>query len=291
MSQIVPFRSALFVPATHARAMSKIRALAADFVIVDLEDAVAASDKQRARGVLAAAFETGLFGEKRIVIRVNDPAGAEGAADLAQCARLAPRAVLVPKVETGDTLTRAGALLAEGGAPHDVKLWAMVETPRGILNLPQIASAGGRLECLVAGTNDLGTLLQLPPAGRRAGLAAALSMLVLAARANGLQVLDGVFNDIRDEAGFRAECEGGRGLGFDGKTLIHPAQIAGANAVFAPDTGSLAAARAIVEAFEAAGGDVAVVEVDGVMAERLHLAEARRLLALAGMAAGPEKAP
>ena len=291
MSQIVPFRSALYVPATNSRAMSKIGTLAADFVIVDLEDAVAASDKEHARNVLAEAFETGLFAQKRVVIRINDPASADGAADLAQCAALAPHAVLLPKVETGDMLTRAGAVLAEAGAPTDVKLWAMVETPRGILNLPAIAGAGGRLECLVAGVNDLGTLLRLPPAARREGQTAALSMLVLAARAYGLQVLDGVFNDLKNEAGFIAECEAGRALGFDGKTLVHPSQIAGANTVFAPDAASVETARAIVAAFAAASDDAAVVTVNGVMAERLHLAEARRLIALAEVVAGAANAP
>jgi len=201
--------------------------------------------------------------------------------DLALCASLGPYAVLMAKVEHGEALTQAGAVLAQGGAPHEVRLWAMIETPRAILDVARIAGAGGRLECLVCGPNDLGTALRLPPHARRAGLTTALSMMVLAARANGLQILDGVFNDIEDEAGFVRECEAGRALGFDGKTLIHPRQIEPANQIFGPSETALREAQAIVAAFEQAGGDTAVVKVGGKMAERMHLEEARRQLALA----------
>ena len=271
-----PRRSALFLPASNPRAIAKARALAADVVILDLEDAVAPEAKVDALAAAIAAMAEG-FGARERVIRANALDTEWGEADLHALQGVPIDAVLLPKVSDAATLTRARAILGE------VPLWAMIETPRGVLSLPEIAAAPG-LAALVAGTNDLAKELRCRPGADRAPLLPALAQIVLAARAHGLVAFDGVSNAIDDPARVAAECEQGRDLGFDGKTLIHPSQIDPANRVFAPSPEDVAWARTVVAAFEApeAQGRGAI-RVGGKMVELLHLEAAQRTVALAGI--------
>jgi citrate lyase subunit beta / citryl-CoA lyase len=284
-------RSALYMPASNARAIAKARTLPADCVILDLEDAVAPEMKETARRAAAEAVRAGGFGRRGVVIRVNDLSTLWAAADLAAAGAAAPDAVLLPKVEGPFDIARATQALNETGAPEKTRLWVMIETPRAVLGVAAIAAAGGRLAGFVLGTNDLAAALRLPGGARaRRQLGPSLQLALLAARAEGLLILDGVYNDIADEAGFAAECTEGRAQGFDGKTLIHPAQIEPANRAFSPDPAAVAEARAIMAAFAApeAQGKGAI-QHKGRMVERLHLAEAERLIAMAeAIAAAPE---
>lgn len=289
MAEIFPVRSALFVPADNPRAMSKIRELEADLVILDLEDAVAPARKDAAREAVTAAFRSDSLAGKRGVICINSLETAHGPWDVAACAGLRAHALLIPKVERAADLSKAARAVRSVTAPGDLALWAMIETPLGVLNAGEIAGGAGgegRLECLVAGSNDLATALRLPAGANARGLETALSMIVLSARAFDLLALDGVFNEFDNAEGFARACAHGRALGFDGKTLIHPRQIHGANSAFSPDPEALRDARAIVAAFAAAGPEVGVLGVEGRMVERLHLREAERLIALAGHLAG-----
>ena len=273
---ILPHRSVLFLPASNARAIEKARALPCDAVILDLEDSVAPEEKAAARERAVDAVRTGGFGERRLIVRINAPATQEGEADARALAQVRPGAVLLPKVAAPADLTHAQAFLG------DLPLWAMIETPAAVLALPAIAATAG-LEALVAGPNDLARSLRCQPGEDRMPLLPHLAAIVLAARAHGLLSLDGVCNALEETPAFRAECEQGARLGFDGKTLIHPAQIAAANRAFAPDEVQIADARAIVAAFaEAEAAGRGAIRVDGRMVERLHLAEAERVLALAG---------
>lgn len=268
-----PRRSALFMPGANARAMEKARTLPADVVILDLEDAVAPDAKAEARDRIAAAVRAGGYGAREIVVRVNGLETEWAAEDLAMVAQVRPDAVLVPKVSSADDIARA----APGGLP----VWAMIETPRAILDIGAIAAAPG-LAAFVMGTNDLGKDMRARMTPGREAFHAALSLTVTAARAHGLIAIDGVFNDIADEAGLAAECEQGRTLGFEGKSAIHPAQLDACNRIFAPAEEEVAAARAIIAAFalpENVGAGV--LKVEGKMAERLHLEEAERLVATA----------
>jgi citrate lyase subunit beta/citryl-CoA lyase len=286
MTAIRPRRSALYMPGSNARALEKARDLPADTLILDLEDAVAPDLKAQAREQVCAAVQAGGYGGRELVIRINAPGTAWADADIAAAARAAPDAILVPKVSRPDALAAVGARLQDLGAPERTRVWAMIETPRAILDALAIAGAAEnpetRLSCFVLGTNDLAkdTRARLTP-GRTAMLPW-LMTAVAAARAHGLDILDGVYNNHADEAGFRQECEQGRDCGFDGKTLIHPGQIATANAVFAPSPDEVESARAIVAAFdrpENAGRGV--IALNGRMVERLHAEMARRTLALA----------
>lgn len=269
-----PRRSALFLPASNPRAIAKARTLPADVIILDLEDAVAPEVKEDARAAAIAAVAEG-FGSSEHVIRANALDTEWGEADLHALRDASVDAVLLPKVESAATLARARAILG------DVPLWAMIETPRAILDLREIAAAPG-LAALIAGTNDLAKDLRCRPGDTRAPLLPILSQIVVAARAHGLTALDGVSNAIDDPARVEAECEQGRDLGFDGKTLIHPSQIDPANRVFAPSAEEIAWARTVVAAFAApeAQGKGAI-RVEGKMIELLHLAEAKRTVALA----------
>ncbi len=286
MTPIRPRRSALYMPASNPRALAKARSLPVDVVILDLEDAVAPDAKASARDAVVAALREGGFGNREVAIRVNGPATEWGRDDLAAAVAAAPDAILLPKVQDPDALVAAEGALAEAGAPGRTRLWAMIETPLALLRLERIASASRegapRLACLVAGTNDLAKETRARIVPGRAPMLPWLSSIVAAARAYGLDVLDGVSNDLRDPAAFRAECEGGRDLGFDGKTLIHPDQIAAANEVFAPPPAEVEAARAVIAAFarpENAGRGV--ISLDGRMVERLHAEMAARTVALA----------
>lgn len=252
--------------------MDKARSLACDAIILDLEDAVAPSDKDAARAAAARAIGARAFGERPVILRVNGLETAWAAADLEAARGARPDAVLAPKVGgAADVAAYAAAL--EGSAP----LWAMIETCRAVLGLAEIAGAPG-LEALVFGANDLLAEMRAKRTTGREPLHAALGLTVTAARAHGLAVFDGVFNDLGDAEGFAAECAQGAAFGFDGKTLIHPAQIGACNAAFAPAPEAVAQARAIVAAFD--GDEAGVRKVQGCMTEGLHLKAARRLLAI-----------
>jgi citrate lyase subunit beta/citryl-CoA lyase len=268
-----PRRSALFMPAGNARAVDKARTLACDVVILDLEDAVAPSAKDAAREAMVAAVAAGGFGSRELVVRVNAASTPWGQVDLAAVAAARPNAVLLPKVDD------AGAIADARRVTGDLPLWAMIETARGIVNLPAIAAAPG-LAVLVAGTNDLARDLRVTPGAERLPLLAHLSAIIAAARAFGLVALDGVHNAIDDGGGLAAECAQGLAWGFDGKSLIHPKQIAACHAAFTPSAEAVARAQALERAWAQAGGDAAgVVQLDGRMVEQLHLDEARGLLA------------
>jgi citrate lyase subunit beta/citryl-CoA lyase len=277
-----PRRSALYMPGSNARALEKARTLDADVLLLDLEDAVAPAAKAEARRLVLAALAAGGFGRRELVLRVNGAGTPWGADDLAAAARSGADAVLLPKVESAEEVARAAGMLRAAGAPDGLALWAMIETPRGVLAAPAIAAASPRLACLVAGTSDLVKELRARHTAGRGEVLAALSLTVLAARAHGLGCLDGVHLDLADEAGFEAQCRQGRDLGFDGKTLIHPRTIAAANRAFSPDQAELTAARRILVAHaEAESFGQGVVVVDGRLVEALHVEAARRLLALA----------
>ncbi|MEM6487019.1 MAG: CoA ester lyase [Pseudomonadota bacterium] len=286
MTTARPRRSALYMPAASARVLDKARGLPADVLLFDLEDAVAPAEKERARAQLIDALAAGGYAPRETVIRVNSLATPWGADDLAAAAGARADAVLLPKVEGAEQMDAAAWALDAAGASIDLALWAMIETPMGVLKAAEIA-AHPRLACLVLGTNDLLADLQAAPSADRAPLLPALAQTVLAARAHGKAVLDGVYNAFRDEAGLAVECAQGRALGMDGKTLIHPLQLAAANRAFAPSAEAVAEAHAQVEAFEAAvarGEGVGVV--DGKIIENLHAAAAKRLIAQAeGIAA------
>jgi citrate lyase subunit beta/citryl-CoA lyase len=286
MTAIRPRRSALYMPGSNARAIEKAKTLAADVVIFDLEDAVAPDVKAEAREQVRAAVQGGGYGKRELVIRINTLETTWGEGDLAAAVAAAPDAILVPKVSSAETLAAVGLRLRRLGAAERIRVWAMIETPLAILNAEAIASAARdvdtRLDCLVMGTNDLAkdTRARLLPG--RATMLPWLMTALAAARAHGIDILDGVYNSLSDPEGFRAECEQGRDCGFDGKTLIHPDQIAAANDIFAPSSEEVESARAIVAAFERPENQgKGAISLSGRMVERLHAEIARRVLALA----------
>ena len=290
MSDIRPRRRVLYMPATNARALEKARTLPADGMVVDLEDAVAPRAKDEARAAAAAAVRAGGFGGREVVIRINGLDTPWGEADLAAAAEAGPDAVLVPKVFSPEEVDAVGSRLRRLGAPDRTRVWAMVETPLAILRIDALASAArdvdSRLACLVLGTNDLAKEMRVATGGGRAPLLPALAMAVTAARAHGIEALDGVYNAHGDAAGLVAglvaECRQGRDFGFDGKTLIHPSQVAAANAAFAPTDAELADARAILVAFaQPQNRGRGVIALDGRMVERMHAESAARTVALA----------
>jgi citrate lyase subunit beta/citryl-CoA lyase len=282
----------LFVPASNAKAMSKVASLDPDVVIFDLEDAVGPSEKAAAREALRAQFAAGRpqgAGPER-VIRINPLDSEGGTEDLLAAVACRPDAILLPKVETPRDILDADDALDQADVGGELRLWIMVETPRAILNLGGFAELGrdrgARLACFVAGPNDLVKLTGVLPTPDRRYLNPWLSQMVLAARAGGFTVLDGVSNDFRDLDAFSRECAEGAAMGFDGKTLIHPAQIEPARRAFSPSPEALAEAKGIVAAFalpENAGKGV--IALDGKMVERLHFEQAQKLLAKAGLAA------
>lgn len=277
-----PRRSILYMPGSNARALEKARGLPADGFIFDLEDAVAPDAKELAREQVCAAAESGAYGGRELVIRANGLDTPWGRDDLAAAARAAPDAVLIPKVDGPDDIRAAEDILAAAGAPDTTAVWAMMETPRGMLHADAIAASSPRLACLVVGTADLVKDLRAEHTADRLPVLPSLGLCVLAARAHGLAVLDGVFIQLDDMDGFAAECAQGRELGFDGKTLVHPKQIAAANEAFAPGREAVDHARRMIAAYaeaEAQGRGVAVL--DGRMVEKLHVENAQRLVALA----------
>ncbi|MGF1445946.1 MAG: HpcH/HpaI aldolase/citrate lyase family protein [Pikeienuella sp.] len=279
-----PRRSVLYMPGSRARALEKARSLPADGLILDLEDAVAISEKEAARDLVADAVRKKGYGRREVIVRINGLDTQWGEPDLEMAGRVGPDAILIPKVEDPDTVLYVARRLASLGAPEHVAIWAMMETPLGMLRVADIAAAHARLGCLVMGTNDLVKELQAEHTETRFPVLTALGLCLLAARAYKLGILDGVYNAIQDEEALAASCRQGREFGFDGKTLIHPAQIAVTNRIFAPSDEELDRARRYVAAFEEAeaqGRGVAVV--DGRLVENLHVENAKRLLAQAEM--------
>ena len=281
-ASIRPRRSVLYIPGSNPRALEKARGLPADGLIFDLEDAVAPAAKETARTVVAAALAAGGYGARELVLRVNALDTPWGHADLAAAATMPLDAVLVPKVEHAERLRLTASLLDALGARRRLALWCMIETPLGVLAAREIAAAGPRLEAVVLGTSDLTKELHARHTGDRLPLVTAFGLVILAARAHGLAVLDGVALDLADEAGFAAICRQGRDLGFDGKTLIHPKQIAAANTAFGPSREEVEWSRRIIAAHQAAeAAGKGVVLVDGQLVERLHVENARQLVAIA----------
>ncbi|MBL8703876.1 MAG: CoA ester lyase [Rhodospirillales bacterium] len=279
-----PRRSVLYMPGSNPRALEKGRGLPADGLILDLEDAVAPDAKATARDVIVSALRAGGYGRRELVVRVNALSTSWGQADLVAVARSRAHAVLLPKVESADAVRQAEATLVAAGAPADLAIWCMIETPRGVLKSAEIAEATPRLACLVMGTSDLAKDLHAAHTPDRAPMLTSLGLCVLAARASGLAILDGVHLDLSDDAGFAAACRQGRELGFDGKTLIHPKTIDAANAAFAPSADEIGFARKIIAAHaEAEAAGKGVVVVDGKLIESLHVQNARRLVALDDM--------
>ena len=286
-----PRRSVLYMPGSKPRALEKARGLAADALILDLEDAVAPGEKVTAREGVVAALAEGGYGPRETVVRVNGLDTEWGAADLDAAAATGADAILVPKVESAAMVAEVERRMIAAGAPDSMLVWAMMETPLGVLRADEIAQASARMGCFVMGTNDLVKDLGADHMPGRESVLTSLGLCILAAKAHGLAIVDGVHNAFRDLDGLRASCEQGRAMGFDGKTLIHPAQLDVANEVFAPDAAALERARVEVAAYaeaEARGEGVAVV--DGRIVENLHAEAARRLIARAEAIAAMEAA-
>ncbi|MBP7065921.1 CoA ester lyase [Ferrovibrio sp.] len=285
-----PRRSVLYMPGSNARALDKAKTLPADGLILDLEDAVAPDAKAMAREQVCGAVRGGGYGGRELIIRANGFDTPWGEADIIAAAQAGPDAVLLPKVEHAAQVQRAADLLAQHGAPEAMTIWAMMETPKGILHAEAIAAAHPRLTCLVMGTSDLVKDLNARHTPLRLPVAASLSLCLLAARAYGLSILDGVHLDLDDDAGFEAACRQGLDYGFDGKTLIHPKQVAPCNTVFAPSEAEVARAQKIIAAFESATAEgKGVVLVDGKLIENLHVEQAKKLSALAAAIAKLEQ--
>jgi len=270
------------MPGSNARALDKARSLPADVLLLDLEDAVHPEAKGEARRLVREELGRGGYGGRELVVRVNGLDTPFGADDLEMASTSGAHAVLLPKVESASALREAEEKLVLAGAPPELALWAMVETPRGVLAVAEVAAASPRLRCLVAGTSDLVKDLRARHTPLRLEVLASLSLVVLAARARGLAALDGVHLDLADEAGFEASCRQGADLGFDGKTLIHPKTIEVANRIFGPSAEAVDRARRTIAAHEEARSRrEGIAVVDGRLVEALHVEEARRLVALA----------
>ena len=274
-------RSVLFMPAANERALAKAADLPADGLILDLEDAVAPAAKCAARE-RACAVVSGTYGDRVVAIRVNGIGTEWHQDDVCAVAEAGATALVLPKVDSAEDVLAVEHSLESAGAPENVQVWVMLETPSGILRAAEIAAASERLAVLAIGTNDLIAEMRVQPTPGREPLLTALSMAVLAARATGRTVLDGVYNDVRDAAGFEAECQQGRRLGFDGKTLIHPSQLEICNRVFSPSESEIEYAHRVIETFEnAARNGAGVTTLDDSLIERLHVQQAERVLALA----------
>ncbi len=276
-------RSALSVPAINRRALDKLSSLDCDAVIFDLEDSVSPEKKAEARETLRAFFAASRLPGKERIIRINALSSNFGAEDLALVAELEPDAVLLPKVDEPQDVTDVSDRLTEADAPEDLRIWAMIETPRGVLNAAAIAeagrTAGSRLDCFVVGLNDLRKETGVLPQPGRTYVVPWLMQVVLAVSAYGLEAIDSVFNDFKDAEAFTAECSQGAAMGFAGKMLIHPSQIEAANRHFGPAEAAIAEAEAIISAFaEPGAGTLNVVNLGGRMVERLHLVQAERLI-------------
>ncbi len=278
-----PRRSALYIPGANERALEKGKTLAADVLIFDLEDSVAPDRKEKARDAVAAAVSELTTGRREIVVRINGLDTPWIARDIAAMASARPDAILVPKLSRTDDIRRTRAALAAAHAPKSMNLWAMIETPAAVLNASAMGAIAAMpapaVTCYVIGTNDLAAELGASIRPGRAAMLPHIAQVVVAARAHGLAVLDGTFNDLNDGDALAEECRQGRDLGMDGKTLIHPSQVPVANAAFGPSRQDIAAARRVIEAFAAPeNAGKGVITVDGQMVERLHERMAQRTL-------------
>jgi citrate lyase subunit beta/citryl-CoA lyase len=283
---IRPRRSVLYMPGSNARAIEKARTLPADGIVLDLEDAVAPEAKEAARRQVMEAVKAGGFGSREVFVRVNGIDTEWHADDLAAAAQTGPDAILVPKIGRVEQLERIGQRLLDLHAPRKTRVWAMIETPEAIFNIGALSAEAHdsetRLAGFVIGTNDLAKETRARIVPGRAPMLSWLSICVLAAHAHGVDILDGVYNDIGNAEGFSAECAQARDFGFDGKTLIHPSQIEPCNAVFSPSADEIAQARKIIAAFELPENKTkGVVQVDGRMVERMHAEMAERMVAIA----------
>jgi citrate lyase subunit beta / citryl-CoA lyase len=283
---IRPRRSVLYMPGSNTRAIEKARTLAVDAIILDLEDSVAPEGKASARKQVSDAVIAGGFGSRELIVRINGLDTAWWLEDLDVVAKAKPDAVLIPKVSIPSQLEDVAERLVDISADHRIRVWAMMETPLAMLNAREIAAAAKdaetRLAAFVMGTNDLAKETRAKLTSGRAAMLPWLMNCVAAARAYGLDILDGVFNDLADAEGFARECAQGRDLGFDGKTLIHPNQVAACNGAFSPSDEEVAQARKVIAAFELPENrDKGVVALDGRMVERLHADMARRTVAIA----------
>ena len=276
-----PRRSVLYMPAANERALEKAKDIPADALIFDLEDAVSPESKEIARGHACAAVASGEYGTRELTIRCNGLDTPWGSDDILAAAAVAPAAVVTPKVNGPEYLDEVSALLDEGGAPDSTRIWAMVETPVGILEVGRIAQHE-RMAVMVMGTNDMAKELRATITPDRQALLPHLAKCLLSARAANIAILDGVYNDIKDDAGFASVCRQGAQMGFDGKTLIHPNQVAPPNDIFSPSLDELDFHQRVIEEFETAEKEGrGVLTVDGKMIENLHVEEARRALAVA----------
>ena len=290
-----PRRSALYMPGSNERALEKAKSIPADALIFDLEDAVAPDAKVKAREQVCAAVKAGGYGGREVVIRVNALETPWGAADIVAACEAAPDAILVPKVIHSGDIISAAKLLQSVHAPEKVRLWAMMETPMAILNARTIAATAvykdNRLSCLVMGTNDRIKESRARALHDRFAVVPWLAMTLVASRAYKLDILDGVYNDFRDEAGLREECQKGRILGMDGKTLIHPSQVGPCNENFSPTQEEVDWSRKIIDAFgQPENEKKGVIVVDGHMVERLHFGMAQRTVDIADRIREMEKA-
>ncbi len=274
-----PRRSVLYMPGSNPRALDKARNLPADALILDLEDAVAPAEKATARDLVCENVQKGGYGGRELIIRINGLDTEWGEEDLAAASAAGPDAILIPKVSSAAMIEEVEAMMVRAGAPEETAIWAMMETPRGVLHAEAIAASTPRLAGFVMGTNDLVADLGASHTPGREPVITALGLCMLAARAYDVAIVDGVFNAFRDEDGLRASCEQGLAMGFDGKTLIHPLQLAVTNEVFAPAPEEVELASRQVAAFEEAAAEgKGVAVVDGKIVENLHVAAAKRLL-------------
>ncbi|MBS2936215.1 CoA ester lyase [Nocardioides sp. J2M5] len=277
MSDFTPLRSVLYMPSSNERALEKARTIACDALILDLEDAVAPDAKPAAREAAAAAAASGDYGRRTVTIRVNGIGTEWHDADVVAASQAGPAAIVVPKVSSAAEVHGLVDAMEKAGAPDHTMLWAMVETPVAILDALAIARSSERIGAFVLGTNDLVKELYAEHVPGRAPILPSLHTALLAGRAAGIAVLDGVYNDVKDTEGFLTECEQGRQMGFDGKTLVHPGQVEGANAAFAPSEQAVEDARGLIAAWEDGRG-AGVVTHNGRMVENLHVESARRTL-------------
>lgn len=281
MSALRPRRSALYMPAANERALEKAKGISTDAIIFDLEDAVSPDAKDVARAQAVAAVNSGEYGKRELTIRCNALATPWGHDDIKAAAQACVSAVVIPKINSVAEVNEVSAALDAAGAPKEMNIWAMIETPTAIMDCRAIA-AHPRVAVLVMGTNDLAKELRAAQVPGRHTLVPSLHMALLAAREAGKPVLDGVYNDIKNAEGFRAECVQGAEMGFDGKTLIHPDQVAVANDVWSPSEAEVEHARRVIAAFdEALAAGKGVVQLDGRMIENLHVANAQRAIAIA----------
>ena len=287
MTDTVPFRprrSCLYMPGANARALEKAKTLDTDVVIIDLEDAVAPESKVAARLEVTKAVESKNYGNREVVVRVNSFDSEWGRADMVAAVSAEPDAILVPKIISAEDIYQLDAAISNIDSASQVQLWVMIEMPEAVLNIREIAAAARstRLSAFVIGLNDLAKEMQAAFTPDRQAFQYALSTTLMAARAFGLVVIDAVFNDIKADAGFVQECEQGKVMGFDGKSLIHPSQLEVANKIYSPSAEEIEHSQCVIDAFSLPENkNVGVLRVNGKMTERLHLEQAERIVAIA----------